>query len=250
MWQNFGIKDVVDVLLVAAFLHQLYKLMRASGSMSLFGGITSVIVVWLIASKLLEMRLMGAILDKIISVGLIVLVVVFQEEIRRFLSSLGSNGWWHFLQKFLPTFKGKQVGSGITDAIVEAAVNLSQKETGALIVVKRHMDLSTYIRTGEVFNADVNARLLENIFFKNTPLHDGATIIVNNRIRAASCILPVARSENISKDMGLRHRAGLGLAIETDAVVVIVSEERGEISVAHNGRLKVNLTAEELRELL
>ncbi|MDR3128657.1 MAG: diadenylate cyclase CdaA [Tannerellaceae bacterium] len=250
MWQYFGVKDFIDVLLVAAFLHQIYKLMRTSGSMSLFGGIIFFVIAWLVMSRMLEMRLMGAILDKIISVGLIVLVVVFQEEIRRFLSTLGSNGWWHFLRRFLPKTDKRQMEASLVEALVEACTNLSQKETGALIVIKRHMDLSTYIRTGEVFNADVNARLIENIFFKNTPLHDGAMIITNNRIRAASCILPVAQSDNLPKDLGLRHRAGLGIALETDALVIIVSEERGEISIAHNGQLKINLSPNELRQLL
>ncbi|MDR3126897.1 MAG: diadenylate cyclase CdaA [Tannerellaceae bacterium] len=250
MWQYFGIKDAIDVLITAAFLYQIYNLMRSSGSMSLFGGIFFFVVAWLITSRMLDMRLMGAILDKIISVGLIVLVVVFQEEIRRFLVSLGSNGWWHFLRRFLPKSSKKQMDAGLADVLVTAATNLSRKETGALIVIKRHMDLSTYIRTGEVFNADINARLIENIFFKNTPLHDGALIISNGRIRAASCILPVAQTDDLSKDLGLRHRAGLGLAIETDAFVIIVSEERSEISVAHNGHLSVNISAEELRDLL
>ncbi|MDR3127468.1 MAG: diadenylate cyclase CdaA [Tannerellaceae bacterium] len=250
MWQYFGIKDFVDILLTAAFLHQIYKLMRASGSMSLFGGIISFIIAWLVASRMLEMRLMGAILDKIISVGLIVLVVVFQDEIRRFLSSVGSNGWWYFLRKFLPKASRKQMEASLVEALVEACSNLSRKETGALIVIRRHMDLAIYIRTGEVFNADVNARLIENIFFKNTPLHDGALIIANNRIRAASCILPVAQNDDLPKELGLRHRAGLGLALETDAMVIIVSEERGEISVAHNGQLKVNISPDDLRALL
>ena len=156
------------------------------------------------------MRLLGAILDKVISVGVIVLIILFQDEIRRFLLALGSHKGWKFLSKLF----GK------------------------------HQD------NGEMFNADVNARLIENIFFKNSPLHDGAMIIAKNRIRAAGCILPVAQTANLPKEMGLRHRSGLGMSFETDALVIIVSEERGKISVAHNGNLSVNISGEELQQIL
>jgi uncharacterized protein (TIGR00159 family) len=250
MWQDFGVKDLIDVLFVAAFLYQIYKLMRASGSVNLFGGIISVIVVWLLVSWALEMRLMGLVMDKIIGEGLIVLVVVFQDEIRRFLFALGSRGGWQLIERMFSGKDKHQAEDAVATAIVQACMNLSQREMGALIVIQQRMDLKAYIRTGEVFNADVNAQLVENIFFKNSPLHDGAMIIVNGRIRAAACILPVAQKADLPKELGLRHRAGLGLALETDALVIIVSEERGEISVAHNGELNVNLSPEELRKLL
>jgi DNA integrity scanning protein DisA with diadenylate cyclase activity len=129
-------------------------------------------------------------------------------------------------------------------------MNMARKKTGALIVVERDMDLALYEHTGEMFNADVNARLIENIFFKNSPLHDGAMIISDNKIRAAGCILPVAQNANIPKELGLRHRSGLGMSMETDAMVIIVSEERGRISVAHLGNLCVNVSAEELQQIL
>jgi uncharacterized protein (TIGR00159 family) len=250
MWQEFGVKDLIDVLLVAACLYQIYKLMRASGSLNLFGGIIAFVALWLVVSRLLEMRLMGAIMDKIIGIGLIVLVVVFQEEIRRFLFALGSGRGWDLLSRIFSVKDKQKAEDAVATAIVQACMNLSQREMGALIVIQQRMDLKTYIRTGEVFNADVNAQLVENIFFKNSPLHDGAMIIVNGRIRGAACILPVAQKADLPKELGLRHRAGLGLALETDAIVIIVSEERGEISVAYNGDLKVNLSPEELRKLL
>lgn len=129
-------------------------------------------------------------------------------------------------------------------------MNMAKKKTGALICIQQEMELTVYEHTGEMFNADVNARLIENIFFKNSPLHDGAMIIADNRIKAAGCILPVAQNASLPKEMGLRHRSGLGMSLETDAIVIIVSEERGKISVAHKGNLSVNVTAEELQQIL
>ncbi|MDR2388716.1 MAG: diadenylate cyclase CdaA [Tannerellaceae bacterium] len=251
MWMHLGIKDMVDILLVAVFLYQVYKLMKASGTMTLFTGIIAFLVVWVLVSQVLEMRLMGAILDKFISVGVLVLVILFQDEIRRFLFALGSHRRWKI---FSYIFKGKsgndEDGNKYIAPVVLACMNMGRKKTGALIVIRREMDLSVYEHTGEMFDADVNARLIENIFFKNSPLHDGAMIISGNRIKAAACILPVARHALLPKDFGLRHRSGLGMSMETDALIIIVSEERGRISVAREGRLAANVTAEELQQIL
>ena len=251
MWMNFGIKDLIDVLLVAFFLYQTYKLMKSSGTLGIFSGVVSFGVVWILMSQILEMRLMGAILDKFISVGFVVLIVLFQDEIRRFLLALGSHKGWKFLAKLFSTREdtGEKEGKYIAPVVL-SCMNMARKKTGALIVVERDMDLALYEHTGEMFNADVNARLIENIFFKNSPLHDGAMIISDNKIRAAGCILPVAQNANIPKELGLRHRSGLGMSMETDAMVIIVSEERGRISVAHLGNLCVNVSAEELQQIL
>jgi len=249
-WMHFDIKDIVDILLVAVFLYQIYKLVRGTGSIVLFGGIILFIVIWILVSQVFELRLMGAILDKFISVGVVVLVILFQEEIRRFLFALGSHRGWKFVMRLL-SGKNRTDSSGQHVApIAIACMNMAHKKTGALIVVKRDMDLSVYEHSGERFDADVNARLIENIFFKNSPLHDGAMIIADNRIKAAGCILPVSLSVGIPKEYGLRHRSGLGMSMETDALVVIVSEERGKISVAHKGKFAVNVTAEELQQIL
>jgi len=251
MFISFGIKDAIDILLVALFLYQTYRLMKNSGTLTVFGGVVSVIIIWILVSKVLEMRLMGAILDTVISVGFVVIVILFQNDIRRFLLALGSNRGWKFLSKL---FYKKDVDTDrdgkYIAPVVLACMNMARKKTGALIVIQKDIDLTLYIQTGEMFDADVNARLIENIFFKNSPLHDGALIIVNNRIKAASCILPVAHNAKIPKEMGLRHRSGLGLAKETDAIVVIVSEERGTITVAQKGKLSISLTAEELHQIL
>lgn len=251
MWMHFGIKDLIDVLLVAFFLYQTYKLMKSSGTLAIFSGVVSFIIVWILVSQVLEMRLMGAILDKFISVGFVVLVILFQDEIRRFLLALGSHRGWQFLGKLFSKKEGDQERkSRYIAPVVLACMNMAKKKTGALIVVQQNVDLAVYEHTGEMFNADVNARLIENIFFKNSPLHDGAMIIANNRIKAAGCILPVPQNASLPKDMGLRHRSGLGMSLETDAIIIIVSEERGKISVAHRGKLSINVSAEELQQML
>ncbi|MDR0743400.1 MAG: diadenylate cyclase CdaA [Tannerella sp.] len=249
MFVSFGIKDAIDILLVAFLMYQIYKLMKSSGTLTIFSGVVSIIVVWVLVSQVLEMRLIGGILDKFINVGFIVLVILFQDEIRRFLVALGSNKSWRFLyslfRKRSETSKEKYIVP-----VVLACMNMAKKKTGALIVIQREMDLFTYIQTGEMFNADVNARLIETIFFKNSLLHDGAMIIADNEIKAAGCILPIAHNVAIPKEMGLRHRSGLGMSLETDALVIIVSEERGSISVAHNGKLSIDISVEDLQQIL
>jgi uncharacterized protein (TIGR00159 family) len=251
MWMHIGIKDIIDILLMAVFLYQVYKLMKGSGTIALFTGIVAFVAVWILVSQVLEMRLMGAILDKFINVGVLVVVILFQDEIRRFLFALGSHRRWKI---FSYIFRGKNENPGnkskYVAPVVLACMNMARKKTGALIVIGQEMDLAVYEHTGEMFNADVNARLIENIFFKNSPLHDGAMIITDNRIRAAGCILPVAQHAVLPKDFGLRHRSGLGMSMETDALVIIVSEERGKISVACRGRIAGNVTAEELQQIL
>lgn len=248
---NFGIKDLIDVLLVAVFLYQTYRLMKSSGTLAIFSGVVSFIVVWILVSQILEMRLMGAILDKFISVGFVVLVILFQDEIRRFLLALGSHRGWKFLGKLFTKKGGDAENEGKYIApVVLACMNMARKKTGALIVIQQEMDLSVYEHTGEMFTADVNARLIENIFFKNSPLHDGAMIIADHRIKAAGCILPVAQHASLPKDLGLRHRSALGMSLETDALIIIVSEERGKISVANNGKLEMNISAEDLQQIL
>ncbi|MDR2499305.1 MAG: diadenylate cyclase CdaA [Tannerellaceae bacterium] len=251
MWIQFGIKDLIDIILVALFLYQIYKLMKSSGTIVLFSGVIAFVAVWIVVSKLLSMRLMGAILDQLVGVGVLVLVILFQDEIRRFLFALGSHrGWKIFSRMFRSKHAMAPKESSYVAPVVLACMNMARKKTGALIVIRREMDLSIYEHTGEMFEADVNARLIENIFFKNSPLHDGALIISGNRIKAAACILPVAQHASLPKDFGLRHRSALGMSMETDAMIIIVSEERGKISVAHNGKLEANITAEELQQKL
>ncbi|MDR1517498.1 MAG: diadenylate cyclase CdaA [Dysgonamonadaceae bacterium] len=250
MIEHFGFKDAVDVFLVAVLLYYSYRLVKISGMKPLFMGILVFLVIWVLVSQVFNMMLLGAIMDKFTDVGMILLIILFQDEIRYFLMSLGSKRGWKFVSNlFAPNNKKNKDTSHIT-AIVLACMNMSRAKTGALIVIQEEIQLGLYEQTGEIINADVSSRLIENIFFKNSPLHDGAMIIVDRKIKAAGCILPVSQNPNIPKQMGLRHRAGLGVSQETDAKVVIVSEETGRITFAKEGRLKSNVLPEELQQLL
>ncbi len=250
MFAHFGIKDFIDVFLVALLLYYLFRLVRISGLRPLFLGILVFMVIWILVSRVFNMVLLGSILDQFVSVGLFLLVILFQDEIRRFLMSLGSKKGWNFITKlFFPSESDNKDNTHLT-AVVLACMNLSKTNTGALIAIQGDIHMGLYEQTGEIINADVSSRLIENVFFKNSPLHDGAMIIVGKKIKAAGCILPISQNPNIPTHLGLRHRAGLGISQETDAKVIIVSEERGRISFASEGRLKLNITPEDLQSLL
>ena len=239
---SFGIKDIIDILIVAVLLYNIYRMMKDSGTINVFTGVLAFIGVWIVVTQ-------GAIMDKFMSIGLLVLVILFQDQIRRFLVELGSHRRWQF---FLQMFRKKtqEDESPYVMQIVHACMSMSKVKTGALIVIANDMPLTAYENTGDIINADINSRLIENIFFKNSPLHDGAMIIVNNRIRAAGCILPVSHNNDIPRSLGLRHRSALGITQETDATAIIVSEETGNISVARNGKLHLKLTGKDLEQLL
>jgi uncharacterized protein (TIGR00159 family) len=246
----FGVKDFIDILLVALLLYYTYKLMKASGSINVFVGILVFILIWLIVSQILEMRLLGSIFDKLVSVGVLALIVLFQDEIRHFLLTLGSHQRASVLARFLKGSSKEQMEKSDIVPIVLACLNMSKQRIGALIVVERGIPLYDIIRTGEILDANVNQRLIENIFFKNSPLHDGAMVVSKKRIKAAGCILPVSHNLDIPKELGLRHRAAMGISQVTDAHAVIVSEETGAISVAYHGQFYLRLTAEELESIL
>lgn len=248
--ENFGIKDIIDILLVAFLMYQLFLLVKKSGMTTIFKGIISFVVLWILISHVFQMRLLGAILNKFVNVGLFVLVILFQDEIRRFLMSLGSNHTLKSILKFFGIKKSTTTNNSYVTPLVLACMNMAKSYTGALIVIEREMSLGLFEQTGEMINSDISTRLIENIFFKNSPLHDGAMIISQNKIKAAGCILPVSQNPNIPKHFGLRHRAGLGLSQETDAFVIIVSEERGKISFVSDGHIQPNITPEKLQELL
>lgn len=248
---DFGIKDLVDILIVGMLLYYLYRLMKRSGTLSLFYGVLAFIVIWVIASEIFDMRLTGTILDKFMSIGLIVLVVLFQDQIKRFLIDIGSQSRWKQIRRLLRHDKdADERNHSLVMAVVYACINMSRSKTGALIVFQRKVPLTDYERTGDMIDADVNARLIENIFFKNSPLHDGAMIIADKRIKSVGCILPVSHDMDIPKNLGLRHRAALGMSQATDAVCVIVSEETGNISVAREGEIHVKVDTTDLEHLL
>ena len=248
---NFGIKDIIDIVLVALMLYYLYRLMKESRSLNIFIGIMFFILVWLLVSQVFEMRLLGGILDKLISVGMIALIILFQEEIRKFLYTLGAH---QRVRSFMRLFslndnKAKQDKETIIP-IVMACMSMSRNKVGALIVIERGAPLDDIVDTGDKIDAKINQRLIENIFFKNSPLHDGAMIISKKRIKAAGCILPVSHNQDIPRSLGLRHRAAMGISQSSDAIAVIVSEETGHISVAIRGQFKLHLSAEELESIL
>ena len=250
MFFQFGIKDFIDILLVAVLLYYLYKLMKSTGSMKVFTGLMIFVMAWLVVTQVLEMRLLGSIFDKLVSVGVLAIIVLFQEEIRHFLFSLGSHHHASALMKLLTGGRSKQTTHEDVLPIVMACLSMAKGKVGALIVVERNVPLDSIVRTGDVIDANINQRLIENIFFKNSPLHDGAMIISHKRIKAAGCILPVSHDLDIPKELGLRHRAGMGISQETDALAIIVSEETGGISVAYKGEFHLRLNAEELERLL
>ena len=247
---NFNIKDLIDILLVAYLLYQTYRLMKDSGSINIFIGILVFIGCWILVSQVLEMRLLGSIFDKLVSVGVLALIVLFQDDIRKFLVTVGSHNRWRHLLRFLRNNQQEKIERTDIMPIVMACMSMSKTKTGALMVIEKNLPLNEIIRSGETINADVNQRLIENIFFKNSPLHDGAMIIRHKQIIAAGCILPVSHDLNIPKELGLRHRAAMGVSQETDALAIIVSEETGGISVAHKGQFHLRLTAEELERIL
>ena len=252
MFIEFGIKDFIDIFLVALMLFYIYRLMKESSSLNVFIGILMFVVLWLFVSQVIEMRLLGSIMDKLVSVGVIGLIVLFQEDIRKFLYNLGAHQRMRMLLRIFSADKNKapEHDKETIVPIVLACMNMSKKKVAALIVIERNNPLDDIVKTGDLIDANINQRLIENIFFKNSPLHDGAMLISNKRIKAAGCILPVSHNMEIPKDLGLRHRAAMGMSQEADAVVIVVSEETGSISVAINGEFQLRLSAEKLESVL
>lgn len=253
MIESFGIKDILDITIVALLLYYLYKIMKESGTINIFYGVLAFIVVWVVSSEILQMRLIGSILDKFMSIGLLVLVIIFQDQIKRFLVELGSKKRWTFLTSL---FHHRKEGVDSAELhkrvipIVYACMSMAKSKTGALIVIEQDVSLENYEKTGDMIDAEINSRLIENIFFKNSPLHDGALIIAGGRIKAAGCILPVSHDTDVPRSLGLRHRSALGISQATDAFAIVVSEETGNISVASHGRLTTRLTSTELEKRL
>ena len=254
MFFEFGIKDIIDILLVALMLYYIYRLMRDSRSVNVFTGIMIFVVIWLFVSQVLQMRLLGSILDKLVSVGVIALIVLFQEDIRKFLYNLGAHQRIRSIMRLFTSSKGREKErrdiKEMIMPLVMSSMNMSRGKVGALIVIERNVPLDDIVATGDVIDASINQRLIENIFFKNSPLHDGAMIISKKRIKAAGCILPVSHDMDIPKELGLRHRAAMGISQESDALAIVVSEETGSISIAQRGEFRLRLSAEELESIL
>ncbi|HUW93053.1 MAG TPA: diadenylate cyclase CdaA [Bacteroidales bacterium] len=244
--------DIIDIVMVAIILYQLYRLIRGTAAFSISIGIFFVYLFWLVV-KALNMELISAILGQVIGVGVIALIIVFQQEIRRFLLSIGnrymSRNRFSF-DKYFPSGVVDQATSQIVEEIVRATESMAHSRTGALIAIGRTSLLDIYSEGGELLNALVTDELLKTIFYKGSPLHDGAVLIQNGKVFAARCPLPSTYQTGLPAKFGMRHRAAIGLTEQTDAAVIIVSEERGKISVADAGKIHEDLTPNELRQIL
>lgn len=242
--------DLLDILIVAVLLYQLYQLVKGTTAINIFFGILVFYLLWLFV-KALNMQLLSTILGQFIGVGVIALIIVFQQELRRFLLMVGSRGI--FNRENFSTFSGFRTNaySGLNyEIVVGACQRMALQHTGALIVLTRKSDLKYYVNTGERIDAEVTGSILESIFFKNNPLHDGAVIISDNRIKAAKCVLPLTENTVFPFQLGLRHRAAVGLTELSDAIAIIVSEQSGEIAIARNGAIKTNISPKQLIEIL
>ena len=234
-------------------LYYTYRFMRASRTINVFIGVLSFVVLWLLVSQVFEMRLLGAIFNKLVGVGAVAIIVLFQDEIRKFLYSIGGHSKLSaFLKWFVSDRKSekKHVDREAIMPIVMACMSMARQKCGALIVIERATPLDDIVETGDLVDAKINQRLIENIFFKNSPLHDGAMVISKMRIKAAGCILPVSHDLNIPRELGLRHRAAMGISQQSDAIAIVVSEETGRISAAVKGQFRLRLSAENLEAIL
>lgn len=245
---DFRFLDIVDVLLVAVIMYQLYRLVRGTSAFYIFIGIAVLYLVWIIV-RALNMELLSLILGQVIGVGVIALIVVFQQEIRRFLLYIGNRYFSRFSLSLSRSLSSHEDSSNI-DEIVTACENMSETLTGALLVLSRKDSLSVVQETGDTINAKISHRLIETVFFKNSPLHDGAMIIQNGRIASARCVLPSTERTDVSPSLGMRHRAAIGVSEQSDAVVVVVSEQTGTISYIERGQISRGLSSVQLKERL
>ena len=243
--------DILDILLVAVLLYQLYRLIKGTVAFNIVIGLFSLYLLWLVV-RALNMELLGTIMGQFIGVGVLALIIVFHPEIRKFLVFIGTNYNVNrvlSLDKLFGSGKEKNIDNDKIEMIANACFSLSKSKTGALIVIAGKLELNEQINTGELLDAQISSSLLRTVFFKNTPLHDGAVIIKDNKIVAAGCILPLTQRE-VDKSLGLRHRAAIGITENTDAIAIMVSEERGSVSFAKGGEIKRRVSKEVLIDFL
>lgn len=248
---DIKIIDIIDILLVTYLIYQLFKLIRGTNAINIFFGIIFLYLFWFLV-KSFNMNLLSAILGQVLGVGVIALVVIFQQEIRRFLLHLGSqyiaNSKAGKISKWLMRGqKEEEMNSGTMEEIAQACSRMSETRTGALIVLSHKSSLEFIIETGDCIDGILNRRLIQNIFFKNSPLHDGAMVISTDRIIAARCTLPIAENPNLPPQYGMRHRAAVSISSETDADAIVVSEETGNISFVSGGNIRTMGSMSELK---
>ncbi len=246
----FTFLDFLDILLVAVLLYQFYNLIKGSAAVNIFIGIFSIYMVWLLV-KALNMQLLSSILGQVIGVGIIALIIVFQQEIRRFLLLMGTR---YMSKRFglenLFTVGDKPQPKVRIKSIMRACISLSRNKTGGLMVIGRNSALELYAETGDIINANTSSRLIETIFYKGSPMHDGAIIIIGDKIFASRCILPVSQNLELPAQFGMRHRAALGMSESNDSLVIIISEETGNISFAEYGKITSRISIKELSDKL
>ena len=242
---SIKVTDVIDIVIVAYLLYTLLGFIKETRAQQLFRGILLIIAFFLV-SELLNLSLLNWLLTRLITVGLIAVVILFQPEIRRGLEQIGRRGVlsWQFRDM------GKEEMYATVHKIVDAVDDFSSTQTGALMAIERETMLSDISESGVIIDAEISVRLLGNLFYEGSPLHDGAVIIRGDRVHAASCVLPLTERQNIGKNLGTRHRAALGLSEVSDAFVIVVSEETGAISVAQNGEFKRFLDLKTLEKML
>ena len=251
LFLNVRLLDVIDILLVAFMLYELYNLVKGTAAINILLGIIAVFLVWRLV-RILEMELLTEILGAFISVGFIALIVVFQPEIRKFLLLLGTPSFIRKKNRRFLFWRLRQGGDENLDIdpIVQACHKMANMKTGALIVIGKIHELEEFVNTGETLDARISEQLIENVFFKNAPLHDGAMIILNNKIKAASCILPVSKNQALPVHVGLRHRSAVGVTEKSDAIALVVSEQTGKISWCKSGVLTHNVQPSQLKTML
>src|SRR5580698_6355582 len=245
--------SILDVVLIAIIIYQLYNLIRGTIAANIFIGLALIYLLYFIVPET-KMPLLAGILKKVADVGIIAIIIVFQQEIRRFLLLVGKNAslqrnkaWWQY---FFGKAEAEKNNYARIKPIIDACKSLKQTRTGALIVFAKYYDEQFYQNSCEVIEGKISKRLLESIFQKTSPLHDGAVVIAENKIKSASCILPLTEKTDLPAQFGLRHRAGIGVTETNDATAIIISEETGELSYAKQGRVKMNISFAELEKLL
>lgn len=246
---SFKFADLIDIFLVALILFELYSLLKGTSAMRIIWAIGLLYVIYKFAT-LFHLGLLSQIMGQVISVGMIALIIVFQPEIRSFLLYIGNRNFIRFINGKFSRKDDPQHRLDDIESIVRACKRMAASKTGALIIIGKEAPLEDFLNTGELIDARVSRELLENIFFKNSPLHDGAVIIKNHRIAAARCILPVSRKEGLPTDLGLRHRSAIGATTSTDAIAVVVSEQTGYISICKDAEITRDISPIVLKQIL
>lgn len=237
---TFRFLDFVDIFLVAMLMYQLYKLIRGTVGMSIFAGIVALYAIWLLV-KSTQMELLTTILGQFVGVGVLALIILFQQEIRRFLIIVGTRYFFkkrRFGFEKLFNLNLNPMSKEDIQQLVKAVFVMAEQHTGALIVISPTIEMESYIQTGEELDAKISSSLLQSIFYKNSPLHDGAIIIIGSKIRAAKCVLPTTSKIDLPIEYGMRHRSAIGMSEETNTLVIVVSEQSGNVSYCLSGRIK------------